>query len=131
MTLFDAARPSLSGRPMLLNAPCVVPGLTLWPEPGPRPAPEPDPKAGPRPAPGPAPVRLTFWLPVNSNQFSEFSAVLPTDQIPNAILDFTNDPEDFLARAVNWHGMRSEPAKPPAPAKPPSTDDSLASLGLF
>jgi len=112
MTLFDAARPSLSGRPMLLNAPCVVPGLTLWPEPG----------------AAPATVRLSFWLPVNSNQFSEFSAVLLFDQIPQAIQDFTNDPEDFLARAVNWHGMRSEPAKPPAP---PSTNDSLVSLGLF
>jgi len=108
MTLFDAARPALAGRPMLLNAPCVVPGLTLWPE--------------------PEAVRLSFWLPVNSNQFSEFSAVLLFDQIPEAIQDFTNDPEDFLARTVNWHGMRSEPARP---AKPPSTDDSLASLGLF
>jgi len=116
MNLFDTMRPALAGRPMLLNAPCVVPGLTLWPEPGPRPEPE------------PGATRLTFWLPINSNQFSEFSAVLPTDQIPNAILDFTNDPEDFLARIVNWHGMRSEPAKPPAP---PATDDSLASLGLF
>jgi len=105
MTLFDAARPSLSGRPMLLNAPCVVPGLTLWPE--------------------PEAVRLSFWLPVNSNQFSEFATALAVDQIPNAILDFTNDPEDFLARVVNWHGMR------PAPAKPPATDDPLASLGLF
>jgi len=114
MTLFDNMRPSLSGRPMLLNAPCVVPGLTLWPEPGPEAA--------------PATARLSFWLPVNSNQFSEFSALLPTDQIPEAIQDFTNDPEDFLARTVNWHGMRSEPARP---AKPPSTDDSLASLGLF
>jgi len=112
VTLFDAMRPSLAGRPMLINAPCVVPALTLWPEPGP--------EAGA--------ARLSFWLPVNSNQFSEFSAVLPTDQIPNAILDFTNDPEGFLARIVNWHGMRSEPAKPPAP---PATDDSLASLGLF
>jgi len=107
MTLFDTMRPALAGRPMLLNAPCVVPPLTLWPE----------------PAPGAA--RLSFWLPVNSNQFSEFSAVLPVDQIPSAIQDFTNDPEGFLARAVNWHGMRSEPLEPP------SINDSLASLGLF
>jgi len=111
MTLFDAMRPALAGRPMLLNAPCVVPALTLWPEPG--------------PAPGPGAVRLSFWLPINSNQFSEFATALPVDQIPNAIQDFTNDPEDFLARIVNWHGMRSEPAKPPA------ADNSLASLGLF
>jgi len=114
MNLFDTMRPTLAGRPMLLNAPCVVPGLTLWPE--------------PEAAPGPAPARLSFWLPVNSNQFSEFSALLPTDQIPEAILDFTNDPEGFLARIVNWHGIRPEPAKPP---EPPSTDDPLASLGLF
>jgi len=110
MTLFDAMRPALAGRPMLLNAPCVVPALTLWPE------------------PEPGAARLTFWLPVNSNQFSEFFTVLPTDQIPNAIQDYTNDPEDFLARIVNWHGMRSEPDKSPAS---PAINNSLASLGLF
>jgi len=106
MTLFDAMRPALAGRPMLLNAPCVVPPLTLWPE----------------PAPDPGAVRLSFWLPVNSNQFSEFAVTIPVDQIAKAIKDYTNDPESFLARAVNWHGMRSEP---------PSINDPLASLGLF
>jgi len=112
MTLFDNMRPSLSGRPMLLNAPCVVPALTLWPEPG----------------AAPATVRLSFWLPVNSNQFSEFSALLLFDQIPGVIQEFTNDPEGFLARVVNWHGIRPAPAKPP---EAPSINDSLASLGLF
>jgi len=112
MTLFDARRPALAGRPMLLNAPCVAPPLTLWPE----------------PAPGPGAARLSFWLPVNSNQFSEFSAALPVDQIPNAIQDFTNDPEGFLARAVNWHGINPKPAEQP---EAPSINDSLASLGLF
>jgi len=108
MTLFDNMRPSLSGRPMLLNAPCVVPGLTLWPS--------------------PEAVWLSFWLPVNSNQFSEFATALPVDQIPGVIQEYTNDPEGFLSRIVNWHGIQP---KPTAPAEPPSTDDSLASLGLF
>jgi len=104
MTLFDTMRPTLAGRPMLLNAPCVVPPLTLWP--------------------GPEAIGLSFWLPVN-NQFSEFATLLPADQIPGVIQEFTNDPEGFLARAVNWHGIQ------PKPPEPPAANDPLASLGLF